>query len=153
MGTGPTTFLSSVRQPYALILMSPYTSIKNAAKAILGWASFLGFLVQEKFRNIDSITETNCPVMVIHGKMDTLIPPSHGIDLFNAANPNVPALLRMPAKMDHNEFQLEGDLVDPIKEFVTRIKKAVNPVKDKPKKIVESSKEDDSDSFEEKNSN
>jgi len=45
MGTGPTTFLSSVRQPYALILMSPYTSIKNAAKAILGWASFLGFLV------------------------------------------------------------------------------------------------------------
>jgi len=133
--------------------MSPYTSIKNAAKAILGWASFLGFLVQEKFRNIDSITETNCPVMVIHGKMDTLIPPSHGIDLFNAANPNVPALLHMPAKMDHNEFQLEGDLVDPIKEFVTRIKKAVNPVKDKPKKIVESSKEDDSDSFEEKNSN
>jgi len=42
--------------------------------------------------------------MVIHGKMDTLIPPSHGIDLFNAANPAVPALLHMPAKMDHNEF-------------------------------------------------
>ena len=55
MGSGPTTYLSSVREPYALILMSPYTSIKNAAKSIMGWASFLGFIIVEKFRNIDAI--------------------------------------------------------------------------------------------------
>lgn len=55
MGSGPTSYLSSVRNPYALILMSPYTSIKNAAKSILGWASFLGFMIYEKFRNIDAI--------------------------------------------------------------------------------------------------
>ena len=27
MGSGPSTYVSSVRNPYALILMSPYTSI------------------------------------------------------------------------------------------------------------------------------
>ena len=56
MGSGPTSYLGSVRKPYALALMSPYTSIKNAAKSILGWASFLGFIVYEKFRNIDVIS-------------------------------------------------------------------------------------------------
>ena len=48
--------------------MSPYTSIKNAAKAILGWASFLGFMVNERFRNIDHIKKSRCPVLIIHGK-------------------------------------------------------------------------------------
>ena len=56
MGSGPTSYLASIRKPYALVLMSPYTSIKNAAKSILGWASFLGFIVYEKFRNIDVIS-------------------------------------------------------------------------------------------------
>ena len=70
MGSGPTSYLSSVREPYALILMSPYTSIKNAAKSILGWASFLGFMVSEKFRNIDAIKKAKCPVLIIHGKND-----------------------------------------------------------------------------------
>ena len=55
MGSGPTSYLSSKRKPYALILMSPYTSIQNAAKSILGWASFISFLVYEKFRNTDYI--------------------------------------------------------------------------------------------------
>ena len=68
MGSGPSSYLSSVRQPHALILMSPYTSIKNAAKAILGWASFLGFMVAERFRNIDAIKSARCPVLIIHGK-------------------------------------------------------------------------------------
>ena len=55
MGSGPTSYLSSIRNPYALLLMSPYTSIKEAAKSLLGWASFLSMIVYEKFRNIDII--------------------------------------------------------------------------------------------------
>jgi len=68
MGSGPTTHLASVRDPHALLLMSPYTSIQNAAKSILGWASFMSFIVYEKFRNIDSIKLARCPVFIVHGK-------------------------------------------------------------------------------------
>ena len=74
MGSGPSTYLSSIRKPHALLLMSGYTSIQNAAKSILGWASILGFIIYEKFRNIDVIKETNSPVLLIHGKKDALIP-------------------------------------------------------------------------------
>jgi abhydrolase domain-containing protein 17 len=55
MGSGPTSYLSSIKCPFALLLMSPYTSIKDAAKSLLGWAAFLSIIVYEKFRNIDMI--------------------------------------------------------------------------------------------------
>jgi fermentation-respiration switch protein FrsA (DUF1100 family) len=77
MGSGPTSYLSSIMNPYALLLMSPYTSIKEAAKSLLGWASFLSVIVYEKFRNIDAIKNAKCPVFFLHGQMDTLIPHSH----------------------------------------------------------------------------
>jgi hypothetical protein len=36
MGSGPATYLSTLRKPCCLLLMSPYTSIKDVAKSILG---------------------------------------------------------------------------------------------------------------------
>lgn len=60
--------------------------------------------------------------MLIHGKEDNLIPWSHSEELYDACNPDVPALLHMPNKMDHNEFNLEMDLIEPIKDFLCKIK-------------------------------
>jgi hypothetical protein len=81
MGSGPTSYLSSIREPHCLLLMSPYTSIKEAARSLLGWASFLTFIVHEKFRNIDMIKKAMCPVFLLHGQLDTLIPHLHSEQL------------------------------------------------------------------------
>jgi len=67
MGSGPTSWLASFKKPYALLLMSPYTSIKDAARSLFGWASFISFFVYEKFRNIDTIKKVKCPVFFLHG--------------------------------------------------------------------------------------
>lgn len=67
MGSGPTSYLSSIRKPHSLLLMSPYTSIKEAARSMLGWVSFLSAIVYEKFRNIDMIKKAQCPVFFLHG--------------------------------------------------------------------------------------
>lgn len=64
--------------------MSPYTSIKEAAKSLLGWVAFLSFIVYEKFRNIDAIKKAKSPVFLLHGQLDTLIPPSHAQELYMA---------------------------------------------------------------------
>jgi hypothetical protein len=53
MGSGPSSYLASRRSPGSLLLMSPYMSIKDAAKSLFGWASFMSFVVIERFRNID----------------------------------------------------------------------------------------------------
>lgn len=119
MGSGPTTYLSSVKKPHTLLLMSPYTSIKEAARQLLGWVSFLSFIVEEKFRNIDTIKNAKCPVFFLHGKVDTLIPFSHSQKLALAAPTE--SHLHLPAKMDHNEFYLEEDLVNPFSRFLEKI--------------------------------
>lgn len=102
MGSGPSSFLSSIRKPCALLLMSPFTSIKDVAKTLLGKAGLLSHIVYERFRNIDYISEAKCPVFFLHGESDKLIPPSHSIDL-NSACPMI-SFLHMPPFMDHNEF-------------------------------------------------
>ena len=55
MGSGPATYLASQYNACALLLMSPYTSIKDVARSLLGWMSFLSVIVYERFRNIDLI--------------------------------------------------------------------------------------------------
>ena len=56
MGSGPSTYLASKKAAYSLLLMSPYTSIKDVAKTLLGKLSFLLTpIVYERFRNIDAI--------------------------------------------------------------------------------------------------
>jgi len=55
MGSGPSSYLASRKNAHSLLLMSPYMSIKEAAKSILGWAAFVSFAVVEKFKNIEAL--------------------------------------------------------------------------------------------------
>ncbi|WP_228060732.1 MULTISPECIES: alpha/beta hydrolase [unclassified Coleofasciculus] len=69
----------AARQPIAgLIVESAFTS---AFRVILP----IPLLPFDKFPNIDKIKQVNCPVLVIHGKADEIIPFSHGQNLFAAA--------------------------------------------------------------------
>jgi len=74
MGSGPGCYLSSLRKPCTLLLVSPYTSIKDAVKSFLGWAGFISTIIYERFRNIDLIKYCRCPVFFLHGQADKLIP-------------------------------------------------------------------------------
>lgn len=78
MGSGPATYLASKKNAFSLLLMSPYTSIKDVARSLLGKLSFLLTpIVYERFRNIDMIKDAKCPVFFLHGLRDKLIPHSH----------------------------------------------------------------------------
>ncbi|MBE9168206.1 alpha/beta hydrolase [Pleurocapsales cyanobacterium LEGE 06147] len=78
-GGGVAVDLAS-RQPLAgLILESCFTSAFQVVTPI----SIVPF---DKFRNIDKIEKVDCPVLVIHGKADEIVPWSHGQKLFAAAN-------------------------------------------------------------------
>ena len=70
MGSGPACHLASCNDPRALILMSPFTSIRNIAKQHFG---FLSNLVKERFNNLSISDKINVPSLLIHGKSDTLI--------------------------------------------------------------------------------
>lgn len=64
IGTGPATYLAAHYSPGALILMSPYTSIKSIVRNKVGW---LSFLVAEHFDNIKLMPKVVCPTFIVHG--------------------------------------------------------------------------------------
>ena len=66
MGSGPSSLIAGEYKPRALILVSAYTTVKQAAASVAG--SFLAFFLNEHFNNIESIKKTKCPVMIIHGE-------------------------------------------------------------------------------------
>ena len=66
MGSGPACALA-VQYPLvsALILLSPYTSLKQAVKTLLGTLASL--IVRERFENHRLIEQVRCPTLIIHG--------------------------------------------------------------------------------------
>ena len=120
MGSGPATHLSSLYKGYSLLLMSPYTSIN------------------ERFRNIDAIKGSQCPVFFLHGLKDKLIPHSHTLELNNHC-PSI-SYLCLPPEMDHNMFDFDEDLIKPFKAFLIKIDEAIAAEKKRNLKGVASEK-------------
>jgi fermentation-respiration switch protein FrsA (DUF1100 family) len=64
-----------------LVLITPLSSGSDYAKA-QGMGSLL-FLVGEPFPSIDKINHVKCPVLIVHGDKDEVIPQKLGMDLYN----------------------------------------------------------------------
>jgi fermentation-respiration switch protein FrsA (DUF1100 family) len=78
VGGGPSTHIASKEKIGALILESTFVTAFRVKTRI-------PLLPFDKFRNISKIKNVNCPVLIIHGKADKMIPIWHGKKLFQAA--------------------------------------------------------------------
>jgi abhydrolase domain-containing protein 17 len=114
IGSGPACYLAAHTRPAAMLLMSAYTSIRDAVKYIVG--TYAQYLVKERFRNIDNIARVSCPVFLLHGQKDTMIPYEHSQDLRDKCAG--PCSMVLPANMDHNEFDFFEDLSLPFSAFL-----------------------------------
>jgi fermentation-respiration switch protein FrsA (DUF1100 family) len=81
LGGGAVCALAAERPSAALILMSTFTATRAFAKRYLAPP----FIVRDPFDNLSIIKNYPAPVLIIHGRHDTIIPYSHGIALSNAA--------------------------------------------------------------------
>jgi pimeloyl-ACP methyl ester carboxylesterase len=81
LGGGAVCALAARRSSAALILMSTFTSIRALAARRL----VPGFLVLDPFDNLSVVSSYAGPVLVVHGKRDSLIPHTHGGALSRAA--------------------------------------------------------------------
>jgi pimeloyl-ACP methyl ester carboxylesterase len=81
LGGAAACALAAERPSAGLILMSTFVDVKSFAKKFL----VPGFLIQDPFDNLAVVRAYDAPVLVIHGKYDTLIPYKHGMALYKAA--------------------------------------------------------------------
>lgn len=83
LGSGPSCYLASKtaregRSVGGVILQSPLLSAYRVA------FNFRFTMVGDKFPNIDYAPHIKCPVFIIHGTQDEVVPFWHGEDLFTA---------------------------------------------------------------------
>jgi fermentation-respiration switch protein FrsA (DUF1100 family) len=95
VGAGPAVDLAARRPVGGLVLESPFT----AAFRVLTRVPLLPF---DKFRNLAKLPRVGCPVLVMHGLADDVIPADHGRRLFAAARDPKQALWVPGA--GHNDF-------------------------------------------------
>jgi hypothetical protein len=65
IGSGPATYLASKFSPACLALMSPFTSLKEAARDYLG--NFAKFCLKERFDNLRNMKKVKSPTFIVHG--------------------------------------------------------------------------------------
>jgi len=66
-----------------LVLESTFTSLASVARTLFPFARSID--VKGAYDSISKLPEISCPVLVIHGEVDTLIPFDEGMRLFEAA--------------------------------------------------------------------
>lgn len=79
IGSGPSTYLASRKPAAGLILESPFMSAFRVVDAV----SFVPF---SPYNNLARIKQVRCPVLIIHGTHDNVIPFRHGQRLYEAAS-------------------------------------------------------------------
>ena len=119
MGSGSACHLAASRPVGGLILFSAYKSVKQAAKSMVG--GFLGSFVKERFKNIDNIKKVKCPTLFIHGKKDRVIPYTHTVALHEECKLSPNKTILTPENMNHNEFSIDNDLIDPVPVSYTHL--------------------------------
>ncbi|MEE9142105.1 MAG: alpha/beta hydrolase [Gammaproteobacteria bacterium] len=85
IGAGAACALASHRDVAALILESPFTSVRP-----LAWRAGLpGFLVRDPFDNLSVVERFEGPVLIMHGERDGIVPIKHSETLHEAAPDSV----------------------------------------------------------------
>jgi fermentation-respiration switch protein FrsA (DUF1100 family) len=106
LGSGVATE-TALRQPSALlVLISPYTSMVEMGKRLVGSAASTA--VPDRYDNLGKIARVRCPVVILHGTRDEVIPVTMGRALAAAA-PGA-ALVEVPSA-SHNDFPGLEELV------------------------------------------
>jgi fermentation-respiration switch protein FrsA (DUF1100 family) len=103
VGGGPSVELASRKPVAGLILQSTFISTFRTVTVI-------PIVPFDKFANLNKIKQVNCPILVMHGKADEVIPFWHGEKLFATAKE--PKLSLWIENADHNNFtDVAGELL------------------------------------------
>ncbi len=101
LGSGVAVQMATEHKPAGLVLEAPYTSVANRAAEIYFYIP-VHLLIKDHFNSLKKIQKVTCPVLILHGAKDAVIPISHGKALLEAANEPKKAIFF--EHVGHNDF-------------------------------------------------
>jgi hypothetical protein len=84
LGTAVAVELARRRPPQALVLQSPFTSLADVGRFHYSYLP-VRLMLRDRFDVVGKIAEIDCPVLVIHGTNDSIVPTSMGRRVFESA--------------------------------------------------------------------
>ena len=106
-------------QPDALIAMSTWTSLRDVA--VLHFSDWVvRFALKERYDALDAAKQITCPVLMIHGELDDLIPASQGKQVA-ATMKTRPRLILLPS-VGHNDLLSQPQVWKEIAQFLQQIR-------------------------------
>ena len=106
LGCAVAAEMAAGHEVYAVVLESPFTSVRAMAKRFYPFLPGAGLLVRAKFDSLSKIKDVRAPVMVVHGDRDETAPFDMGRELYEAANE--PKRFYSVEGAGHNDTYLVG---------------------------------------------
>ena len=98
LGTGIATHIAQKHQFAGVILESPFTSMVDAAKNIYPYFP-IRLLLKDKYESDKKIKNLNSPILIMHGRLDKIVPFWMGKRMYELANE--PKFSYFPLKDNH----------------------------------------------------
>ena len=117
LGTGVATELASNNNFGGIILESPFTSMVDTAKIYYPYLP-VKLLLKDRYDSKSKIKDIKSPILIMHGKMDNIVPQQMGLELFEKANN--PKYSYFPEDDDHM-MNYNKQLLNKIKLFINKI--------------------------------
>jgi fermentation-respiration switch protein FrsA (DUF1100 family) len=102
LGGAVATELALAEPPAGLVLQSAFTSVREMAR--LHYPVIPSALVPDAYPTVERIARVRCPVLILHGDRDDIVPVGHGQSLLAAAGAN--KRLQVVRGAGHNDFVL-----------------------------------------------
>ena len=116
IGTSVAIHVSQNKKMGGLVLVTPLTSGAEQAKA--SGLGLISFVAGDAFNNIGKIGFVSCPVLVIHGTSDSIIPISMGKDIYAKSGPNKKFVAIKGAGHNNLSTTYAGKYWPPINDFL-----------------------------------
>ena len=112
IGSAPSIYLASHRKANALFVISGFSSLKNVGKGF-----YMGWAIEDIFKNIDFLSNVTIPCLFIHGKKDNFINYEQSLELYRRCNSKIKSL-KIIENMSHNNYSLIEDIINDVKLFI-----------------------------------
>ena len=103
LGAAVAIALAAEHPPAALVLRSPFTSMADIGQHHYPFLP-VRWLLRDRYPSIDRIGRIACPILIIAGSVDRVVPPASSMELYEAAPE--PRRLVVIEDADHNDEAL-----------------------------------------------
>ncbi len=114
LGTGVATEIGQGKKFAGIILESPFTSMIDAGKEKYPFLP-IRFLLKDKYESNKKIKNIKSPILVMHGKVDKIVPFYMGKKIYDLANDPKYSYF---TEYDNHMMEYDKNLLKALKEFI-----------------------------------